>query len=262
MTPAAGAPASAPAPRPIPALTRAGSILRLLAGGDGPLALADVAAPLGLPKGTTHGILRTLRAEGLVEQDASGGRYRPGPELLRLGHHYLDTHELVARARPHTDDLAHTTGQSVHLVTHHRQNALIVHHVPRPDGNHQAQEVGGTLPLHSTALGKILLAFDPATRAQLPHAPLKAFTSHTVTDADVLDAQCATARALSWAASVEETWNGVASLAAPVHDHRGRPVGAVGITGPVDLLRRDGRMRPELTRTLIKTARAISPHTQ
>lgn len=85
--------------RPIQSSIRATAILRLLAGGERRLGLADVATSPGLADATAHGILRTLREEGLVEQDPDSGKYQLGAELLRLGHSYLDVHELRARAQ-------------------------------------------------------------------------------------------------------------------------------------------------------------------
>src|SRR5439155_20996441 len=72
-----------PMARTIQSLERAAAVLRLLAGGERRLGLSDVAAALGLAKGTAHGILRTLQQEGFVERDQASGRYQLGAELLR-----------------------------------------------------------------------------------------------------------------------------------------------------------------------------------
>lgn len=98
----------------IQSLERAAAMLRLLAGGERRLGLSDISSSLGLAKGTAHGILRTLQHEGFVEQDSASGRYQLGAELLRLGNSYLDVHELRARALVWTDDLARSSGESVH----------------------------------------------------------------------------------------------------------------------------------------------------
>jgi DNA-binding IclR family transcriptional regulator len=65
-------------------------------------------------------------------------------------------------------------------------------------------------------------------------------------------------RARGYAADVEETWEGVASIAAPIHDRRRMPVGAVGITGAVERLCREGEVRPELIAAVRDCARAVS----
>ncbi|GAA3490406.1 MULTISPECIES: IclR family transcriptional regulator [Streptomyces] len=244
--------------RNIQSLERAAAMLRLLAGGERRLGLTEVAAALGLAKGTAHGILRTLQHEGFVEQDAASGRYQLGAELLRLGNSYLDVHELRARALVWTDDLARSSGESVYLGVLHQQGVLIVHHVFRPDDSRQVLEVGAMQPLHSTALGKVLSAYDPVAHTEAADNDREAFTAHTLTSAEDFEAVLDLTRARGWAGDVEETWEGVASIAAPIHDRRRMPVGAVGITGAVERVCPGGELKPELVAAVRDCARAVS----
>ncbi|MCX5383421.1 IclR family transcriptional regulator [Streptomyces sp. NBC_00083] len=244
--------------RNIQSLERAAAMLRLLAGGERRLGLSEVASTLGLAKGTAHGILRTLQAEGFVEQDPASGRYQLGAELLRLGNSYLDVHELRARALVWTDDLARSSGESVYVGVLHQQGVLIMHHVFRPDDSRQVLEVGAMQPLHSTALGKVLSAYDPVAHGEAVDNPREGFTPHTVTGAEAFEGLLDVTRARGWGADVEETWDGVASVAAPIHDRRRMPVGAVGVTGAVERVCKDGEVRPELVAAVRDCARAVS----
>lgn len=245
-------------PGPIQSLTRAAAILRLLEGERG-LGLSDLASSLGLAKGTAHGIVRTLQQEGFVEQDQASGRYRLGAELLRLGSAYLDAHELRARAVAWTDDLARTSGEAAFLGVPHRRGVLIVHHVPRPDGSRQVLEIGAVQPLHSTALGKVLAAYDPVTRGDAMEAGRAPLTARTVTEPARLAAVLELIRSRGWAADLGETWEGVASVAAPVRDRRGVTVGAVGITGALErLCDADGEVRPLFVAAVRDCARSVS----
>ena len=245
--------------RNIQSLERAAAMLRLLAGGERRLGLSDIASSLGLAKGTAHGILRTLQQEGFVEQDAASGRYQLGAELLRLGTSYLDVHELRARALVWTDDLARSSGESVHLGVLHQQGVLIVHHVFRPDDSRQVLEVGAMQPLHSTALGKVLSAYDPVAHSEVAEAERKAFTAahgHATWTGSrrVLDLT----RARGWARRRGGDLGGRRVVAAPIHDRRRMPVGAVGVTGAVERVCRDGELRPELIAAVRDCARAVS----
>ncbi|NBM14329.1 IclR family transcriptional regulator [Streptomyces sp. GC420] len=244
--------------RNIQSLERAAAMLRLLAGGERRLGLSDIAASLDLAKGTAHGILRTLQAEGFVEQDPASGRYQLGAELLRLGSTYLDVHELRARALVWTDDLARSSGEAVYLGVLHQQGVLIVHHVFRPDDSRQVLEVGAMQPLHSTALGKVLSAFDPVAHSEATEGSRKAYTSRTVTALDEFEGVLDLTRARGWADDIEETWDGVASVAAPIHDRRRMPVGAVGVMGAVERVCKDGELRSELVAAVRDCARAVS----
>ncbi|GAA3100494.1 IclR family transcriptional regulator [Streptomyces rectiviolaceus] len=244
--------------RNIQSLERAAAMLRLLAGGERRLGLSEIASALGLAKGTAHGILRTLQAEGFVEQDSASGRYQLGAELLRLGNSYLDVHELRARALVWTDDLARSSGESVYLGVLHQQGVLIVHHVFRPDDSRQVLEVGAMQPLHSTALGKVLAAYDPVAHSEAAEADWPALTTRTVVDPDDFEGVLDMTRARGYASDVEETWEGIASVAAPIHDRRRMPVGAVGITGAVERVQKDGELRPDLIAAVRDCARAVS----
>ncbi|MCD0446856.1 IclR family transcriptional regulator [Glycomyces sp. A-F 0318] len=244
--------------RNIQSLERAAAMLRLLAGGERRLGLSDIASALGLAKATAHGILRTLQHEGFVEQDPDSGRYQLGAELLRLGTTYLDVHELRARALVWTDDLARSGGEAVYLGVLHLRGVLVVHHVFRPDDSRQVLEVGAMQPLHSTALGKVLSAFDPVAHAELVEAERERFTSRTVTGLDDIERALDLTRAQGYATDAEETWEGVAAVAAPIFDRHRMAVGAVGITGAVERVCRDGEPRPELIASVRDTARSVS----
>ncbi|MGW8375688.1 IclR family transcriptional regulator [Streptomyces sp. ODS28] len=244
--------------RTIQSLERAAAVLRLLAGGERRLGLSDIAAALDLPKGTAHGLIRTLQQEGFVEQETATGKYQLGAELLRLGTSYLDVHELRARALVWADDLARSSNESVYLGVLHQQGVLIVHHVFRPDDSRQVLEVGAMQPLHSTALGKVLCAFDPVAHSQVADAELASFTERTVTVPEELEELVEVTASRGWGADVEETWEGLASVAAPVRDRRGMPVGAVGVTGAVERVCEDGELKPPLVAAVRDCARAVS----
>ncbi len=113
-------------------------------------------------------------------------------------------------------------------------------------------------PLHSTALGKVLSAYDPVAHSEALEADRKAYTDRTVCEPDRFEHILDITRARGYAADVEETWEGIAAIAAPIHDRRRMPVGAVGINGAVERLCRDGELRPELVAAVRDCACAVS----
>lgn len=245
-------------PKNIQSLERAAAMLRLLAGGERRLGLSDIASALGLAKATAHGILRTLQHEGFVEQDPQSGRYQLGAELLRLGTTYLDVHELRARTLVWTDDLARSSGEAVYLGVLHKGGVLIVHHVFRPDDSRQVLEVGAMQPLHSTALGKVLGAYDPVAHSELAEGEREPFTVRTVSELADVERVVERTRSQGYATDLEETWEGVASVAAPIFDRHRLAVGAVGVTGAVERVCRDGELRAELVAAVRDCARSAS----
>ncbi|HEX5620734.1 MAG TPA: IclR family transcriptional regulator [Solirubrobacteraceae bacterium] len=245
-------------PGSIQSIERAAAILRLLSGRSRRLGVGELAGELGLPKGTVHGILRTLQLVGFVEQDAESGKYQLGAALLHMGSSYLDGNELRTRALNWADTLAARSNESVRIGTLHEGQALVVHHVFRPDNSRQALDVGALLPGHATALGKVLLAHNPYASEAVIEAGLTSFTPATMVDADVLRAELNEVRVRGWAADVEELVGGEVSLAAPIQDRRGATVGAIGISGPIERLANTEGPRSELISYVRESARAVS----
>ncbi|MFB0614491.1 IclR family transcriptional regulator [Streptomyces sp. AGS-58] len=244
---------------PVQSIERAAAILRLLAGGPRRLGLGEVAASLGLAKGTAHGILRTLQHVDFVEQDAATGKYQLGAALLHLGTSYLDVNELRSRSLNWADALAARSGEAVRLGTPLEGSVLVVHHVFRPDDTFQTLDVGSLLPLHASSLGKVLLAYGTAAVEPCREAGLEAYTRHTLVDPDQLARALAAVRESGWAAEIQEMSMGEAGLAAPIRGHGGLVVGAVGLSGPVErICDGQGRPRPGLVTLIREAARAIS----
>lgn len=253
-------------PGRIQSIERAAAILRLLASGARGLSLAEISRSLQLPKGTALGILRTLQHVGFVEQDPESSRYRLGGGMLSLGTRYLDGNELRTRALNWADTLASRSGESVRIGTLHKHQVLVVHHVFRPDSSRQTLDVGTLLPLHATAVGKVLMAFDPLAAPEEVAAvetdspvELTAFTRHTVTTMADLEAGLDEIREQGWGWEAEELVDGEVSIAAPIRDRRGVTVGAIGIRGAVERLRNEaGRPDMEQVSYIRDAARAIS----
>jgi DNA-binding IclR family transcriptional regulator len=245
-------------PKNIQSIERAAAILRLLSGRTRRLGVVDLAGELGLPKGTVHGLLRTLHHVGFVEQDAETGKYQLGAALLHMGSSYLDGNELRTRALNWSDSLAARTHESVRIGTLHEGQVLIVHHVFRPDDSLQTLDVGALLPAHATALGKILLADHAYTATELARNGLESFTPATITEAESLERELDRVRKRGWAADIGELVNGEVSCAAPIIDRRGVTVGAMGISGPPDRLLAARQPRGDLVAFVREAARAVS----
>src|SRR5688572_1120877 len=191
-------------PGRIQSIERAAAILRLLSGRARRMGVVELAGQLDLPKATVHGILRTLRDVGFVEQDEETGKYQLGAALLHMGSSYLDGNELRARALNWADALAARSGESVRIGTLHEGRVLVVHHVFRPDDSRQALEVGALQPAHATAMGKVLLAAYRYVAAELSADELARYTPATITERRALEAELRAVSERGWASDVEE----------------------------------------------------------
>jgi DNA-binding IclR family transcriptional regulator len=230
-------------PGNIQSIERAAAILRLLSGRSKRFGVVDLAGELGLPKGTVHGLLRTLQHVGFVEQDPESGKYQLGAALLHMGSVYLDGNELRARALNWSDALAARTGESVRIGTLHELQVLVVHHVFRPDDSLQTLDVGSLLPAHATALGKVLLAHHPFALVEVSRQGVRPFTEATVCDLERLKRELGRIAERGWATEI---------------DRAGRNVGAIGIFGAPERMLVARQPRGELVAHVREAARAVS----
>ena len=244
-------------PGNVQSVERAAAILRLLPG-DG-RHLGEVALALHLANPTVHGLLRPLCDVPFPEQDRPTGRYPLGPAPLGLGRARLDVNELRSRAIDWAGALAARSGESVRIGSHARGEVVVVHHVFRPDDTLQLVDVGSRLPLHASALGKAILAFDPDAASASRRGPLTTYTRRTVGTPEELVRALAAVREVGWAAEVEELRIGEAAIGAPIRAPGGLVVGSIGLSGAVDQVC-DGRRvpRPELVNQVQDAARAVS----
>ncbi|MUL80835.1 MULTISPECIES: IclR family transcriptional regulator [unclassified Mycolicibacterium] len=234
----------------IQAVDRALRILTVLQGGRR-MSLGEIASAIELAPSTVHGLVRTLLAHGMVQQELDSGRYRLGPATLRLGNVYLDTLELRSRVTIWAESLARRTGCAVRTAVLLFDEVVVVAHEPRPDGTRQMPEVGIVIPAHASALGKALLAFQPNYAAG---PSLRSMTGETITDPMVLADQLAQVRATGIATEAEEAVLGECSSAAPVFDTTAETVGAISLVVPAARW----PLEPEAIDALRDTARTIS----
>lgn len=234
-------------------------MLRLLAVESEPMGLAQIAGALGLAKGTAHGLLRTLHEVGFVDQDPDSGHYLVGADLLHLGSTTLDLNELRSVSLNWVDTLAARTGAEARIAAYRAGEVVIAHHVFRSGPGAQVMDTGSVVPLHASALGKVLLAFDPGAARSIVGHELDQLTFRTVTDRPQLVRELADVRDAGWAAAVEESEPEMAGIAAPVRDRGGYVVASVGIDGPVARLC-DARLGPraDLVEHVVSVAREIS----
>lgn len=242
----------------IQSVERAARILRELGSGAARLGVTELSERLGIAKGTVHGLIRTLERQEFVEQDPETGKYRLGPAMLQLGNAYLDTHELRSRSLLWADSLAGRVTEAVRVGVLNGPSVLIVHHVFRPDDSVQILEVGASIPWNASALGKAIVAYvEPERRSALLAAELPRLTGRTIVDASVLGASLGEVLEAGFATEDQEGIVGEAEIAAPIFDHRGAPVGAIGIAGPVERLLPDGP-DDQLVVAIKQAARSLS----
>ena len=206
------------------------------------LTLSEIAARSGTPLATTHRLLGELTAWGALTRRPDG-RYDVGRKLWDLGLLAPVQAELRQVAHPFLLDVHTATRDTVHLAVRDGVRALYVERISGRESVPVISQVGSRLPLHSTGVGKVLLAAAPEDVAHQALQALTAHTPRTVTDPDQLRRQLVDVRRRGYARTSEEMTLGAASLAVPVPVHGGGGpvvVAALGVVVPPrrrDLLR-------------------------
>lgn len=255
--PKSSAPTSGRTKGTIQSVDRAARILRALASGPRRLGVSELAERLKITRPTVHGLLQTLHAHGFVEQDRESEKYQLGPGLLHLGNSYLDLNELRGRSIIHAERLAERTSASVRVGVMHGPTVVVVHHVFRPDATFQVLEVGAELPVHTSALGKAILAYAPRELVNdLVAVGLEKLTGRTL-GAQALRTELKAVRETGIARERDEAVIGESSLAGAIFDRSGAAVGAIGVVGETETIMPRGPARG-LRAAVVDGARGIS----
>jgi len=249
----------APATKPalVPAVTRAAAVLDLLAREREAMSLARLAASLGLPKSSVHGLCNTLSALGYLRREDDGSFFI-GPRVMGLAHAFV-AHTSPAQefnalwaeagaAPPETVILSVLDGADVVYVA--ARNGV------RPLG--LAFNVGMRLPAHRAATGKAMLAWidEARLRDHFPQAELPGFMNRAPIQRSALVQELAEVRRRGFSIDDESVREGVYCFGAPVFDASGQAVAGVGVCLQKAML--DPQVAAQQSETVMRVARELS----
>ncbi|MBT0771910.1 IclR family transcriptional regulator [Kineosporia sp. J2-2] len=221
------------------------------------LTLTELAHRAGLPVPTAHRLAGELLAWGALDRASPGSaHYVVGRRLWDLGLLAPVQTGLRHVASPFLHDVYAATLATVHLAVRDGDEVLYVDRLSGRQSVPVVSEIGSRLPLHSTGVGKVLLAHAPADVRRRVLAAPRRITPYTITQPGRLAAQLDRVRRDGYAQTVEEMSLGGCSVAVPVRQRvRGtvQVVAAVGLVVPH--LRRD---KPRLVAALTVAAEGIS----
>ncbi|MBL7491037.1 IclR family transcriptional regulator [Frankia sp. AgB1.9] len=238
-------------PNTVQSVLRAASLLDCFADGQRDRTLTELASATGLTTSTAYRLLRTLTQAGLLWREPQSERYLPGPSLLRLARSVLDGGD-VASTREVVESLGVRTGLPVTLAVRVDGEVAAVLGAAG-DGSGLPDPRGlPRLPLHATALGKVLLAYAAPDGGRVADGTargasgsLSRFTDATIDSAEDLAAELDRTVARAYALEDLEYQADQRGVAVPVRGEDGRVVAALGVVGttrslPLDAMARLG----------------------
>jgi DNA-binding IclR family transcriptional regulator len=195
--------------------------------------VTDIARALDLPKSAVHRLLATFQELGFVQQQPDN-RYILGPGLARLGLRAADMFTPRRVARPYLETLAQEIGETVFLGLLVQDQVLVVDKVEHGQVLRVSPALGTVLPLHRTALGKVLLAFRPTLERQQYLQTLAG--ANRVTSPEwggrALQQELAAIVRQGFAVSLEEWTPDICCLAAPIRTTQGVVSAALALALP------------------------------
>jgi DNA-binding IclR family transcriptional regulator len=179
--------------------------------------------------------------------------------VLELGLGALRGLDFRQAAVSHMRQLVDRFGESCDLGVFDRGEVLYLEVMLSEQVVVIVSRVGGHLPIHCTATGKVLLAFlPPEVVDPVLSAPLEAHTKNTIVSPEKLREELAVIRRRGYGVDDEEFSAGVRAVAAPIRDLDGRIVAAIGMAGPTNRMT-PGRVE-EIVQAIMEAAEAVSAH--
>jgi DNA-binding IclR family transcriptional regulator len=169
-------------------VTRALSLLDVLAGSPTGLPLTEIACEAALPASTAHRLLQSLAQLGYVAKSPLTAQYTLGEKLILLGHQAERQRDVRQIARPWLEKLAQETRETVNLTTLFDESVVQLDCVESPNILKATWDPGQRFPVYASASGKVFLAYLSTAERQriLESVERRAYTDRTIVDAERL----------------------------------------------------------------------------
>ena len=218
----------------IQSVERAATTLQVFFEAGSSLSFTEVVAATGLAPATLHRLLATLLKTGWISQDARGSRYELSEQMLGNAALAIASSPLLHHGHHYLTQLSDRTGLNSFLAVPIRRGSVMLARAQGRDAPSGEFQTGKTLPLHSSASGKIFLAFAPeAERQSLLRGlgELKKITRNTIVDREQLLEVLDEVRQRGYAFDHGELSETYQSVAVPVRKADGRVVAALCLGG-------------------------------
>lgn len=220
---------------PIQVIDRSIALLDAIADHDEPVSLKLLASETGLHPSTSFRILASLGEHGFVERD-DAGHYRLGIRLLQLGSRVQGRLDIRREAQSIMDWLCRQIDETVNLIIREDDEVVYVERATPHRMMRVEQAIGGHMPMHVTAVGKLFLA-EAGAEACLEYAErtgLKALTPYSITDSAVLWRNVKEAMQQGYALDNQEAEIGVGCIGVPVFASNNRMVAGISVSAPIE----------------------------
>ena len=241
------------------AVERAFSILETVAESRNGLSNSDISRRLKVPKSSASYILRVMEKRGyLIRGD--GGKYRLGLKIMSLSREQSAHVDVRQIAKPILEKFVEKSRMSeAHLAVLDNGRAVYVEKVEAENSFIKMDIwVGHRLPIHTTAIGKVLVAHLPEAEVIkiLDMRGMEKKTRRSITDKKKFLRELEKVREYGFALDNEENSLNVRCLAAPIFNANGETVAALGTS--TTILQLDKSHLPKVVELVKDAARKVS----
>jgi DNA-binding IclR family transcriptional regulator len=196
---------------------------------------AEISRRADLPFSTTYRLLGSLTRDGFVDYEPDGRRYHLGLRIFQLGQAVSHHHGFAGTALPILRRVTEQTGEATILSVRDGIHHLTVNKVDGPQTFRVTSDPGHLGALHTTSVGKALVAFAEKEDRErlLEELPLEPLTALSITDRDAFRAEIEKVRRQGYAVMDEENELGMRAVAVPVFNSQGIAFASLATAVPV-----------------------------
>ena len=232
--------------------------LEIIAESERPVSLSEIANQLGTNKTTATRICHTLSELQLLQRNENH-KYSLTPKTLKFGYASLSVLGWRGVAKYYLEKLHKEVQETTSLSVLEGTDAMFILRIREGDFFPFEVGVGARLPVHCTAMGKVLVAFQPSERRAsiLQEITFRPLTVHSITSQDRFMEQIEDVRRRGYAINYEEVSIGVCSVSAPIVDTNGDAIAAISISSSIAKYNRD-ELEDKLAPVIVRVAKEIS----
>lgn len=232
-------------------------VLELVAEQGQYVSLHTICKSSGIPKTTTFRYLQTLVQAGFLDHDRVRDRYSVGHRFRSIAEADTSLNRLRQIARPYMQGLLDSFDETVNLAVAAENQVVYIDIVDSTRPLRIQARIGARHPMHSTALGKAMLAYMPSAERQayFDH-PLTEMTGRTMLEQQEIERQLRQIVKTGYSTETGENEDEAMCIGAPILDTENYPIAAISISAPLHRMSREKAV--EVGAVVASAAQAVS----
>jgi IclR family transcriptional regulator, KDG regulon repressor len=209
-------------------------ILETIAHCEDGIRIRELVQRIDLNISTAHRLVNLLEQHGYLEQDMETKKYFLGLKVMELQGLYIQRTRIPEIGAIVLRKLVQEIGATAHLAVLQEGNVVYIDSYEGKDSSISRAAIGRRMPIHCTALGKVLVAWQPWEQIEpyLIRHGIETRTPYTIQSIPEYKAHLNTVRDQGYALDRMENSLSSCCISAPIRDHRNDVVAAISISCP------------------------------